>query len=287
MTYSGRITRTVSTPNSDPRAGGAVPRYIVHHHMATTGFSGVLESWRTGKKQGSAHAAIDSDGETVGVVPEERRAWSLSSESFDSQALVTEIANSSVGGSWPVSAAAHEAAAQLTADWCTRYGIPCDRTHIIGHREVFTRFGKGYATACPGGLDLDGIVARARVIMGQPGAPAPRPSAPTSSAPAATSGGWALNLPASSVQATIQRGLTLHRRYSGPVDGALGVNGFKGIQTTIKNVGYTGPVDGDIGANGCRFIQVYAAKWGGYSGPIDSILGPNSWAGFAAGVSTP
>ena len=166
MTYSQIVARTVQTPNQSPRTGDVRPQYIVHHHEAGTSFLAVIESWRTGQKQGSCHVTISNEGEAVGIVPEELRAWSLSSDSFDSISLVTEIENETSGGSWPVSEAAHERAAQLTADWCRRYGIPCDRAHVIGHREVYTRFGKGYATACPGGLDLDWIVDRARKLLG-------------------------------------------------------------------------------------------------------------------------
>jgi len=168
MTYSKLVDRIVPTPNQDVRAGGAKPKYIVHHHEAGTSFEAVIESWRTGRKEGSCHITISNEGEKVGIVPEEKRAWSLSSQFFDSQALTTEIENQSAGGSWPVSDAAQEAAAQVTADWCKRYGIPCDREHVIGHREVYTRFGDSYATACPGGLDLDWIVTRARAILAAP-----------------------------------------------------------------------------------------------------------------------
>ncbi|MDJ0338275.1 N-acetylmuramoyl-L-alanine amidase [Cryobacterium sp. PH31-O1] len=291
MAFSGLVTRHSATPNHSTRNAGTTPKYIVHHHMATTGFSAVLASWASGRKQGSCHVAISNSGELVGVVDESRRAWSLSSSMFDSQALVTEIANSAVGGGWLVSAAATEAAAQLTADWCRRFSIPCDRDHVIGHREVYTRFKKGYATACPGGLDLDGIVNRARQILGQGGSPLPASAAPAAvaAAPVSSGGGWAFNLPDAASQLRVQRALAGRNpsRYTGPQDGALGPNGFRGIQITIRGVGYSGPVDGVIGAVGCRLIQVYAAKFGDYRGPVDSILGPNSWAGFALGLERP
>ena len=118
------------------------------------------------------------------------------------------------------------------------------------------------------------------------GGAAPAPSVP--SVPA-SSGGWAVNLPNRASQRRVQKALAGRRpsRYNGPVDGVFGPNTWKGVQTTIKNVGYTGPVDGIPGPNTCQLIQVYAARFGDYTGPVDSILGPYSWAGFALGLERP
>jgi hypothetical protein len=98
---------------------------------------------------------------------------------------------------------------------------------------------------------------------------------------------WAWNAPDSSTQQRIQQDLAARGRYSGPIDGAWGVNSIKGIQTTCANVGYTGPIDGEPGANTCHYVQVYAQKFGSYTGPVDSVLGPNSWSGFALGLERP
>ncbi len=277
-TFSGYATRSITTPNQGSR-GGSVPTYIVLHHMASTGFVGVLNSWHTGAKQGSANYAISNEGEVVGVVPEGYRSWSLSDAPWDSRSITFEIENEVYGGSWPVSAAAQEATAKVVSDLSRRYGIPLDRSRVLGHREVYTRHRGSYATACPGGLDMDWIVARARHLLGQ--GPTPEPS--TGPAPSGAAG-WALNLPDASVQARVQAALKTRGLYGGPIDGALGPNGFKGIQLTLRDVGYTGPVDGVIEGEGCRLIQTYAARFGGYTGPVDRVLGPNSWIGFSKGL---
>lgn len=158
--------RTMRTPNQGSRLGATI-RYIVLHHMASTSFESVLESWRTGRKEGSANYAISNQGDVVLVVPEHMRSWSLSSSTWDSQSVTFEIENSARGGLWPVSGKAQEATAQVIAGLCRRYGIPCDREHILGHREVYTRSNGqySYATACPGGLDMDWVVNRANQLM--------------------------------------------------------------------------------------------------------------------------
>ena len=52
----------------------------------------------------------------------------------------------------------YKRSAELIADICRRYGIPCDRSHIIKHSEVF-------ATACPGGIDIDKLVRMANDFL--------------------------------------------------------------------------------------------------------------------------
>lgn len=51
-----------------------------------------------------------------------------------------------------------ETSAQLIAAKCREFGIPCDRGHIIKHSEVI-------ATACPGTIPIDALVARAAQIL--------------------------------------------------------------------------------------------------------------------------
>ncbi|WP_184845186.1 GH25 family lysozyme [Allocatelliglobosispora scoriae] len=68
--------------------------------------------------------------------------------------------------------------------------------------------------------------------------------------------------------------------YVGPIDGVLGVNSWKGVQTLLKQLGlYTGVIDGIPGANTYRGLQQLAQR-GGYTGPIDGVPGPNTYAGL-------
>ncbi|MBV1851319.1 GH25 family lysozyme [Catellatospora tritici] len=69
--------------------------------------------------------------------------------------------------------------------------------------------------------------------------------------------------------------------YTGPVDGVMGVNSWKGVQTAVRGYGYTGPIDGVPGVNTYRAIQSLARD-GGYTGPVDGELGPNTIRGVAA-----
>ena len=54
-----------------------------------------------------------------------------------------------------------QASARLIADVCSRWSIPIDREHVVGHREIYAR------KACPGDrVDLDRLVALARQAAG-------------------------------------------------------------------------------------------------------------------------
>lgn len=56
-----------------------------------------------------------------------------------------------------------ESTAMLLANLCTDYGLPIDRDHIVGHRELM-------ATACPGGnlfAQMDTIVGKANFYANQ------------------------------------------------------------------------------------------------------------------------
>ncbi|MFE2555457.1 GH25 family lysozyme [Streptomyces sp. NPDC059352] len=72
--------------------------------------------------------------------------------------------------------------------------------------------------------------------------------------------------------------------YTGPVDGAIGVNGWKGVQTAVRGYGYTGPIDGVPGSATYKAVQALARD-GGYTGPIDGLLGPNTILGVSAWLS--
>jgi peptidoglycan hydrolase-like protein with peptidoglycan-binding domain len=177
MGYSGLITQQITTPNKGPRTVRKVDKIILHH-WAGTDFPGTLRMWATAARKASCNYAIGNEGQRVGVVPEELRSWSVSNANMDSSAITFEIENESVNG-WTISDAAFESTAQIMADLSRRFGIPLDRNHVIGHREVYTRFRVGYATACPGGLfpRMDELINRARQIAGNPAlAPAAVPT---------------------------------------------------------------------------------------------------------------
>lgn len=77
-------------------------------------------------------------------------------------------------------------------------------------------------------------------------------------------------------QALLQQYVTNAKLYSGPIDGALGENSWKAIQTWLQKVGlYGGPLDGVPGENTYKALQKVAQQ-GGYTGPVDGAPGVNT-----------
>lgn len=165
-------TRSAPTTDHGSRFG-ARPTRVVLHHAATSDLEALLALMQPGGRTVSAHAAIGGR-EIVAVVPEERRSFSLAAALFERSILSAECINSTGAPTWNLSAETHESIARWVADVCTRWGIvphrdgPPKSWTVLGHREVHTIHGAGYATACPGGMNLDGITARAQQIMIEP-----------------------------------------------------------------------------------------------------------------------
>lgn len=174
MTFS-TLTQTQRISNQSSSRNGRSIDMVILHHSATTNAEQVLRMMETGSRTVSANYVLGNDGHIYGVVPEEKRAWTSGSPSdggkgadFDRRAITFECANLSVNG-WTISEATYASLGKLIADFHRRYGVPLDRDHIVGHRELYTRWGASYATACPGGMDLDKVVRLAKsYALGKP-----------------------------------------------------------------------------------------------------------------------
>jgi len=151
----------------------AKPNLIVLHHGATTSLKGLIATMMPGGRTVSAHAAIGGD-EIVNVVPEGRRSFSLGAAIFERRVLSAECVNDTLAPAYTLSAETEESIARWVADVAKRWGIrphregPPKSWTVIGHREAKTIHGVSYATACPGGMQLDRIVRRAQELLAKP-----------------------------------------------------------------------------------------------------------------------
>lgn len=167
-----KLTATVRPSKQRSSRNGARIDHIILHHGATTNSDWMIDAMVSGSKQVSANYVCRANGDLVSVVPEEDRAWTSSSATWDGRSITVECANLSTNG-WTISPQSHEALAQLCADVATRYGFKLTRDSVLGHRELNQRYGASYATACPGAMDLDWIVTRANEILAGPTASTP------------------------------------------------------------------------------------------------------------------
>lgn len=153
MVFSALATTTGDSPKKSSREGTRIDTFLIHH-MAAIGGAGVTDMMRrSGGRTVSANYTIHTDGTLHGVVPEEFRAWTSGASGdggrgaqWDRRSITVEIANSSGEPNWNISAAALQTAANLLADLRRRYSIE----NVLGHRDLYQRYGASYPTYCPG-----------------------------------------------------------------------------------------------------------------------------------------
>lgn len=169
MTVSDPVTEVHSTFQQSP-VTTRPRRGVVLHHAATTSADQVIQMETTGSREVSSNRVVKDQRNAKIANDPEYRAWSLASAYFDSILSSVECANESTVG-WTISDASHETLAHQVAWWAQRDGFrphregPASGWTVFGHREIFTVFGASYATACPGGMDLNRIAIRAQQIL--------------------------------------------------------------------------------------------------------------------------
>lgn len=164
----GPFTEVHNTPNKSVRQN--VARLgVVLHHAAMTDLD-TLIYLEMGAKQVSSSATCKDDRLPQMMPFDVYRAWSLSDAYWDSALRSVETCNQSVDG-WTVSDASHWSLAKAVAYWAEldgfwphRDGDPETWT-VLGHREMYIIHDASYATACPGGMDLNLVTSRAQEIL--------------------------------------------------------------------------------------------------------------------------
>ena len=152
------------------------PRYseidsIGHHHGATTSLNAALSLFQPGGKTVSPNYCVYRD-QIWGIVPENRRAWTSSSEWADARSITYEIINSSGDPHWAFDPVTLNTVMRLDADIMRRYpkipavhGIP----GFWEHRNLNEWWGISYATACAGpSFNIGAIIAGTKHYLNPP-----------------------------------------------------------------------------------------------------------------------
>lgn len=264
MTHSPLTDQIRLTPKQKGTRSGTKIGFIQLHHQASTNDDATINMMVSGSRQVSANYTVSNEGRATLVVDENERAWTSGSPIDDKAAITFEIENESTNG-WTISAKAFEKVAQMVAEISGRYGIPLDRTHVYGHRELYQRYRRSYATACPGGLDLDGVVRRAAEIRG--GAAPASPSAPAPAIPGVPAPGFPLP------------GGWYFGPKSGPKESVSGYFSYRDNlrqwQQRMHDRGWDIGVDGLYGPNTASVARHFQAEKGL---GIDGLIGPATWA---------
>lgn len=145
---------------------------IVIHHNATTNDAVARSTWYVSSGHGtSAHYQVTPD-KIWGCVGENYVAYHAGNYPMNQRSIGIEHLNNTGAPTWTIAEETYRNSARLIRDICERYNIPIDRQHIIKHGEVSS-------TACPGGIDIDRLVAMAKgADYVTPAKATPRPTAP-------------------------------------------------------------------------------------------------------------
>ena len=122
---------------------------LTPHHMAgkLTGAQ-CAKLFRNPSRNASANYCIGYDGEIVGCVDEEFRAWTSSNRTNDYQAITVEVSNNGGAPDWTISDASWNALVELAVDVCKRYNF---RLVYDGTPNgSLTRHNMFAKTTCPG-----------------------------------------------------------------------------------------------------------------------------------------
>ncbi|MFJ9822441.1 N-acetylmuramoyl-L-alanine amidase [Streptomyces sp. NPDC101151] len=120
--------------SSDRPAAYLIDRVIIHITQET--YSNTLSIFKNPQKKVSAHYLVRSaDGHVAQCVREADIAWHAGNWGYNTRSIGIEH-EGWVDQPAYLTNALYEQSARLTAAVCTKYGIPKDREHIIGHYQV-------------------------------------------------------------------------------------------------------------------------------------------------------
>lgn len=127
---------------------GKISKITIHHAAGCMDMESLLNYLSTTDREVSANYVL-SGGKLGLSVEEKYRPWTSSSPSNDNVAVTIEVANSSIGGDWPISDADLKMLIIWCADVCKRNNIP--KLYFDGTENGTLTFHYMFAdTGCPG-----------------------------------------------------------------------------------------------------------------------------------------
>lgn len=142
------------------RQSKSINKIILHWIVGT--LESADKTFADGRRQASAHYGV-GESEVHQYVKDVDTAWhagnwpvNLESIGIEHEGGWLDSNNQRVKPSENV----HKLSAKLVADLCKRYSVPCDRAHILKHKEVSDK-----PTECCGTLDVDLIIKLANELL--------------------------------------------------------------------------------------------------------------------------
>ena len=107
---------------------------IVIHDTETT-FAEAIQIFGDPASQRSANYIVSAKGQIAQMVPENDIAWHAGNWDYNTRAIGIEH-EGYAGAPGSYTRAEYQASAHLAASICSRWGVPMDRNHVIGHEQV-------------------------------------------------------------------------------------------------------------------------------------------------------
>ncbi len=107
---------------------------IVIHDIEGS-YASAIQAFQNPARAASAHYVIGSKGQIAQMVAETNIAWHAGNWDYNTRAIGIERE----GYAWTpgtFTIAMYQASAHLIASICSRWGVPMDRQHVIGHNQV-------------------------------------------------------------------------------------------------------------------------------------------------------
>jgi N-acetyl-anhydromuramyl-L-alanine amidase AmpD len=104
-------------------------------HDTEGSYAAAIAQFQDPNRAASAHYVISQQGDVTQMVLEKDVAWHAGNWDYNTRAIGIEHEGYAyVSGSFTT--AEYRASEQLAASICSRWGVPLDRAHVIGHNEV-------------------------------------------------------------------------------------------------------------------------------------------------------
>ena len=149
MSNSKLVSYTRISPNRTVGRRNKITTITPHIIAGNISLQALGNIFAPRSRNASSNYGIDNAGRIGMYVEEKDRAWTSSSAANDHKAITIEVANSAIGGNWPVSNAALEALIELSVDICKRNGIKQLRYTRTPSGSI-TRHNIFANTLCPG-----------------------------------------------------------------------------------------------------------------------------------------
>jgi N-acetylmuramoyl-L-alanine amidase/Fibronectin type III domain len=120
------------TPDNRP-IGDPIDMIVIHDIEGTAGSA--IQHFQDPNAQASAHYVVSDAGQITQMVAEHDIAWHAGNWDYNTRSIGIEHEGYAWTPGWytPIM---YQASAGIAASICSRYGVPMDRQHVIGHNEV-------------------------------------------------------------------------------------------------------------------------------------------------------